>query len=177
MKNLKQWQQLPDDAVYASMDSPVGQLTIVASTKGVYRIAWMHEVKSEPVRLILASLKHQDQHPMIIKIKQQLQEYFHGQRKVFELPVCFIGTAFQLQAWQALREIPYGQTISYGEQAKRLGDAKKARAVGMANGANPVSIIVPCHRVIGSNGTLTGFGGGLNNKARLLEIEQQNERR
>jgi methylated-DNA-[protein]-cysteine S-methyltransferase len=101
----------------------------------------------------------------------QLREYFAGARHEFDLPLDPVGTEFQQQAWQVLRSIPYGETISYGEQARRLGDVNKSRAAGAANGRNPISIIVPCHRVVGSTGKLTGFAGGLDTKAWLLHHE------
>jgi methylated-DNA-[protein]-cysteine S-methyltransferase len=102
----------------------------------------------------------------------QLTEYFDGERQEFDLPLDPIGTEFQQAAWSALRTIPYGTTVSYGEQAARMGDRRKARAVGAANGRNPISIVVPCHRVVGSNGSLTGFAGGLDTKAWLLDHER-----
>lgn len=102
---------------------------------------------------------------------RQLEEYFRRERTVFQLPLLFVGTDFQLQVWNILREIPYGKTLSYGEQSRRLGCPKAVRAVANANGANAISIIVPCHRVIGSNGLLTGYGGGLEAKRFLLELE------
>jgi methylated-DNA-[protein]-cysteine S-methyltransferase len=103
--------------------------------------------------------------------KKQLTEYFEGRRRKFDLDLAPEGTAFQLAAWRQLRKIPYGRTISYGEQAKRMGSPKASRAVGAANGRNPISIIVPCHRVIGADGRLTGFGGGIGLKRKLLELE------
>jgi methylated-DNA-[protein]-cysteine S-methyltransferase len=112
-------------------------------------------------------------HPVLHVAVTQLTEYFAGERTAFDLPLAPAGTAFQQQAWAALREIPFGATISYGEQAKRLGDANKSRAVGAANGQNPIPIVVPCHRVVGSTGKLTGFAGGLDTKAWLLEHEQR----
>ena len=105
---------------------------------------------------------------MLDEAVRQLDEYFAGERLEFDLPLEPNGTPFQRQAWTALRTIPYGETISYGEQARRLGDRNKSRAVGAANGKNPIPIVVPCHRVIGANGHLTGFGGGLDVKAWLL---------
>ena len=102
---------------------------------------------------------------------EQLQGYFSGQRRTFELPIAPAGTAFQHRVWQALRHIPYGETISYGELARRIGSPRACRAVGLANGANPLPIVVPCHRVIGANGALTGFGGGLPIKRALLALE------
>ena len=104
---------------------------------------------------------------------EQLREYFAGERREFDLPLDPVGTAFQQQAWHVLRTIPFGHTITYGEQARRLGDARKSRAVGAANGRNPISIVVPCHRVVGSTGRLTGFAGGLDVKQWLLRHEHE----
>jgi methylated-DNA-[protein]-cysteine S-methyltransferase len=105
------------------------------------------------------------------EVKRQLGEYFRGERKKFDLKLAPEGTPFQLAAWKQLRRIPYGKTISYGEQARRMGNPKAARAAGAANRENPISIIVPCHRVIGADGKLTGYGGGLGKKKRLLDLE------
>jgi methylated-DNA-[protein]-cysteine S-methyltransferase len=104
-------------------------------------------------------------------VVKQLDEYFAGERRAFELPLAPSGTAFQQQVWRELTQIPYGETISYAELACRVGNPRASRAVGLANGANPLPIIVPCHRVIGANGSLTGFGGGLDMKRHLLELE------
>jgi methylated-DNA-[protein]-cysteine S-methyltransferase len=104
---------------------------------------------------------------------EELEEYFEGTRRSFDVPLDPVGTPFQQQAWAALRTIPYGETVTYGEQAERLGDRRKARAIGAANGRNPISIIVPCHRVVGSNGALVGFAGGLDVKAWLLDHERR----
>ena len=109
--------------------------------------------------------------PLLKKAVKQLDEYFAGRRKEFNLPLSMKGTAFQKKVWAALQEIPYGETRSYGDIAKAIGKPKAARAVGMANNRNPVSIIVPCHRVIGSNGSLVGYGGGLKAKEFLLKLE------
>ncbi|KPM53478.1 cysteine methyltransferase [Frankia sp. CcI49] len=103
----------------------------------------------------------------------QLAEYFAGRRTTFDLPLRPAGTEFQREVWSALRDIPYAQTISYGELARRIGQPRASRAVGLANGRNPISIIVPCHRVIGANGSLTGYGGGLERKRHLLALEQR----
>lgn len=108
------------------------------------------------------------------KARQQLEEYFAGTRKDFDLPVVLNGTEFQLNVLQALQKIPYGETVSYGEIARRIGRPKAVRAVGAANGRNPIPIVVPCHRVIGSSGDLTGFGGGLDTKEALLRLEAEN---
>jgi methylated-DNA-[protein]-cysteine S-methyltransferase len=108
---------------------------------------------------------------LLRRVTGQLNEYFAGRRQEFELPLAPAGTEFQQACWQALAEIPYGETRSYGEQAARIGRPDRARAVGAANGANPIAIILPCHRVIGANGSLVGFGGGLETKRRLLDLE------
>jgi len=113
-----------------------------------------------------------ENHPILSDAKVQLEEYFAGRRREFDLPLSPRGTSFQMQVWQGLRDIPYGQLWSYGKLARHIGHGGAARAVGAANGRNPIPIIVPCHRVIGSDGTLTGFGGGLDVKARLIELER-----
>ncbi len=151
---------------FAEMSTPVGTLKIIVSEEGLYAILWEHE--------FFEHISCSRNHPIIVETMRQLDEYFRGTRIGFDLPLAPKGTSFQMQVWQELQKIPYGQTISYGEQAARVGDKKKARAVGMANGQNPISIVIPCHRVIGSNGHLTGFGGGLDNKAWLLKHEQKN---
>jgi methylated-DNA-[protein]-cysteine S-methyltransferase len=111
--------------------------------------------------------------PLIKKAAVQLDEYFNGKRKVFNLPLKLNGTDFQIDVWKALQNIPFGETRSYGEIARVIGKPKASRAVGMANNRNPIVIIVPCHRVIGHDGSLTGFGGGIELKKRLLELEQK----
>jgi methylated-DNA-[protein]-cysteine S-methyltransferase len=171
-KRFLQIKRLTADIVYGQLDSPVGILNIIASAEGIHNILWQHESESILGKQILASLHCHNKNNLILETKKQLQEYFANNRKVFALPLAPVGTAFQLQVWQALRAIPYGQTISYGAQACMLGNKNKARAVGMANGLNPISIIVPCHRVIGANGLLTGFGGGLAAKEYLLNLER-----
>ena len=172
MKRIRKFlSTLPTDAVYDRMQSPVGLLLIVASREGVHGILWENEADSDECKAMLQYCQHNAEHVMIEKTKQQLKEYFSGKRKTFDIELCIEGTPFQKQVWQELSKIPYGQTISYGEQAQRLGNKNKARAVGLANGRNPISIIVPCHRVIGSQGDLTGFAGGLKNKELLLSLE------
>lgn len=118
-------------------------------------------------------MKRADSHPLFLRAKAQLAEYFSGKRREFDLPLEPLGTEFQKKAWNALREIPYGKTLSYGEQARKIGNPKSARAIGAANGRNPISIFVPCHRVVGSAGDLTGFAGGLETKRFLLELESR----
>jgi methylated-DNA-[protein]-cysteine S-methyltransferase len=155
--------------VYMYMDSPVGALKLVAHDQALVAVMWDNE---DHKRVRLAELVEDRQHPMLHKVKQQLEEYFAGQRQQFDLPLDFKGTVFQQQVWQALLNIPYGETRSYKEIAVQLGNEKAVRAVGAANGKNPISIIAPCHRVIGSSGALVGFAGGLDKKQILLNLEQ-----
>ncbi len=154
---------------FKTMKSPVGDLKLVASEKGLAAILWPND---DPKRVRLAPLTEDQRHPVLKETERQLGEYFNGARKKFDLPLDFAGTAFQKSIWKALLKIPYGQTRSYGELAKQLGNAKAMRAVGAANGRNPISIVAPCHRVIGASGKLTGFAGGLQAKAFLLQLER-----
>ena len=149
--------------VYTVTDSPVGRLTLVASDDGLAGILWEKERRGR-VRLRLDA--EDSRHPVLDETRRQLTEYFAGRRQAFSLKLDFNGTAFQKQVWNALLTIPFGETRSYGEIARQIGRPAAARAVGAANGKNPVSIVAPCHRVIGSTGTLTGFAGGLEAKAR-----------
>ena len=141
------------------VDTPVGRLGLVASERGLSRVLWDGEPGAGGDAAVLDAAA------------AQLREYFDGSRRAFDLPLDLEGTPFQRRAWLALAEIPYGETRSYGEQARRLGMSRAARAVGAANGANPVPIVLPCHRLVGADGSLTGFGGGLDVKRRLLELE------
>lgn len=155
--------------VYKTVRFPVGKLKLVASGKGLVAILWENE---KPRRVPLSELQKNDRHPILLKTEQQLNEYFAGQRQQFSIVLDMRGTRFQKNVWDALLAIPFGETRSYGELAKQLGNPKASRAVGAANGRNPLSIIVPCHRVIGSSGKLTGFAGGLETKAHLLSLEK-----
>jgi methylated-DNA-[protein]-cysteine S-methyltransferase len=155
---------------YKTMESPVGQLKLVASNAGLVAVLWQND---RPSRVRLGELVEDDQHPILLKAERQLAEYFAGKRKEFEVPLDMRGTSFQKNVWEALLAIPFGETRSYGQLAKQLGNPNGTRAVGAANGRNPLSIIVPCHRVIGSTGKLTGFGGGLETKAHLLNLEEK----
>lgn len=150
---------------YTTYDSPVGMLTLVASDAGLQAVWWPHDSRAKPAG------DRDDDHPVLRLTRTQLDEYFDGRRQVFDLPLDPNGTPFQQKVWEVLRGIPYAETITYGEQARRLGDVRKARAVGAANGRNPISIIVPCHRVVGSTGALTGFAGGMDAKRWLLDFE------
>jgi methylated-DNA-[protein]-cysteine S-methyltransferase len=151
--------------------TPVGSLDIIASDRGVRAILFGPE---DALRVpISAQIIDDPSHPIVAEVARQLDGYFEGTRTDFDLPLDPEGSPFQQQAWLALCAIPYGETVSYGEQARRLGDPNKARAVGAANGRNPISIVVPCHRVIGTSGKLVGFGGGLTAKAWLLDHERR----
>jgi len=153
------------------MASPVGQLKLVANEQALVAILWDNE---NPKRVRLAELIEDVSHPILLNTQQQLIEYFSGQRKVFDIPIDFEGTDFQKQVWSALLTIPYGETRSYKQIAQQLGNEKAVRAVGAANGKNPISIIAPCHRVIGAGGALVGFAGGLDKKEILLRLELNN---
>lgn len=170
---LTMFRRLPEDAVYDKISSPVGDLWIVASGKGLHAITWKKDFKEPECRKIFSSLKKAPSQKIIAKTKKQLGEYFKGQRKNFDIPLVVDGTEFQKKAWKQLTKIPYGKTFSYQKQASRLGDSKKARAVGTANSRNPISIVVPCHRVIAKSGSLSGFGGGVSNKEFLLKLEEK----
>lgn len=146
------------------MHSPVGTLFLTANEQGLTGLRF-RDVKEETGEVA------REESPLIAQAKQELEEYFAGKRTVFEVPLCLRGTPFQKKVWEALRQIPYGETRSYQEVAVMAGNPKACRAVGMANNRNPVSIIVPCHRVIGKNGSLTGYGGGLDVKTYLLKLE------
>ncbi|TMD43098.1 MAG: methylated-DNA--[protein]-cysteine S-methyltransferase [Chloroflexi bacterium] len=149
--------------------TPVGELTLIASDRGLRAILWPKET-SQNAGIAARTLRNPD-HPVLRQASTQLDEYFAGTRERFELPLDLEGTRFQLAAWRALADIPFGATTSYGQQARALGAPTAARAMGAANRANPVCIVLPCHRVIGANGALTGFAGGLPTKQWLLDHE------
>lgn len=151
---------------YHQFDTPLGQLTVQANNDGILG-AWFETHTTQPDSLGQAS----SDHPLLMQAKSQLEEYFQGVRTEFSLPIAAKGTAFQTQVWRALTTIPYGETWSYQQLANAIGNPKAVRAVGFANGKNPVSIIVPCHRVIGKSGRLTGYAGGVERKAALLKLE------
>jgi methylated-DNA-[protein]-cysteine S-methyltransferase len=166
MKPITQKMSPLSNTVFSKMDTPIGELILLASSVGLHAIRW--STNREEI-----ALTENNKHPILLEAKQQLMAYFQHKRKDFNLPLAPQGSDFQIRAWQVLQKIPYGKTISYSEQATQLGDKNKARAVGLANSKNPLSIVVPCHRVIGKNGELTGFAGGLSNKAFLLALEKQ----
>ncbi len=160
--------RLKDSAVdYQHIDSPVGRLLLASGSDGLrlieFEAPW-HPVAMEPGW-------REGDNALLQRARAQLQDYFAGRRRSFELPLAPHGTRFQLQCWQALAEIPWGSTWSYAQMAQRIGRPTATRAVGAANGRNPLPIVLPCHRVIGADGSLTGFGGGLPTKRFLLELE------
>ena len=144
---------------FCVIGSPVGRLRIAADNTGICGVNRTEEALCSP------------EEPLLADCAQQLAEYFSGARRVFDLPLHPVGTTFRMKVWSELQQIPYGQTITYGELARRVGNARGARAVGGANHHNPISIIIPCHRVIGADGSLTGYGGGLDMKEALLRLE------
>lgn len=153
---------------FRTMASPVGELTLVASDAGLVAILWEND---DPDRVRLATMVERPDHPVLVETERQLAGYFAGTLTRFSVPLDFHGTEFQKSVWAALLTIPFGETRSYGEIARQIGKPNAVRAVGAANGRNPISIIAPCHRVIGSNGALTGFAGGLEAKETLLALE------
>lgn len=155
------------------LDSPIGHLTLIGSSEGLTHILFDGQ---EPADVGLPDdLPEADDDPILAAVARQLDEYFAGDRREFDLPLDLRGTDFQRAAWLALAEVPYGETRSYAEQADAIGRPGAFRAVGAANGKNPVPIVLPCHRIIGADGSLTGFGGGLPLKQRLLGHEQSQQ--
>jgi methylated-DNA-[protein]-cysteine S-methyltransferase len=153
---------------YTTMESPVGELLLGGDECGLRLVSFengKHALRVRP--------EWKEDRAVFGKVIQQLRGYFAGELQEFDLPLAVEGTEFQLRVWQSLRTIPYGETISYGQLAERIGNPKAARAVGLANGSNPIAIIIPCHRVIGNDGSLTGFGGGLSTKKKLLALENR----
>lgn len=175
-----------DNLCYSTLESPVGRITVVCSDSGLRELHFaedrvarnLRELRAnQRIRGVLATAREANggRTPADRFARQaahELKEYFGGRRKTFAVPLDVAGTPFQKKVWRALSEIPYGEVRSYGQIARRVGNARASRAVGSANGSNPVAIVVPCHRVISSDGTLGGYGGGLRNKSYLLQLEQ-----
>lgn len=158
--------------VRCSFNSPLGPMTLTATDKGLAGI-WFDGQKHMPDT---SAWPVQAQHPLLLRAQAQLREYFAGQRQQFDLPLDLArGTAFQQQVWRGLLDIPAGQTIAYGTLATRIGRPAAVRAVGAAVGRNPITVIVPCHRVVGADGSLTGYAGGLERKVALLHLEQSRQ--
>ena len=161
------------NSYYYQIDSPIGPLHLAANSKALTAIHHSFErLKDWNKNDVIYENK---KNIIIEKTILQLTEYFNGKRKHFNIPLDLSGTNFQLKAWEALKKIPYAKTVSYSDQAKLIENPKASRAIGNANNANPISIIVPCHRVIGKSGKLVGYGGGLDRKDYLLELEQKND--
>ena len=153
---------------YDTFESPYGEIMVAASERGLTGV-YFNRQKYQPRRD--AEWKPDPKHPVLKAAKKQLKEYFAGKRREFELPLDPAGTAFQRSVWKAIARVPYGKTISYGELAKRSGFPEGPRAAGAATGRNPIGIVVPCHRIVGANGSLTGYAGGLDRKRALLQLE------
>jgi methylated-DNA-[protein]-cysteine S-methyltransferase len=152
--------------LYTNFDSPIGELLAVGDGRSLHGL-YMQEGRTA----IAPRVDWERADEPFGELREQLDEYFAGRRQAFDLPLVMAGSPFQRRVWRALQDIPYGETISYGELARRIGIPSASRAVGVANGRNPVSVIVPCHRVIGADGSLTGYGGGMERKRFLLELE------
>lgn len=153
---------------YTTFESPVGLLLLAGDSNALRRVSFENSKRSVPPQP-----DWKQNRAAFAGVIRQLHAYFRGELKEFDLPLAMEGTEFQLRVWNALRAIPYGETISYAQLAQRIDNPKAVRAVGLANGSNPIPIIVPCHRVIGSDGSLTGFGGGLSTKKKLLALESK----
>lgn len=158
---------------YLLVESPIGPYLVAAGAKGITAIEHVQTETGDTRKAQMRALE-QKETPLLLEAARQLEEYFRGERREFDLPLEEKGTPFQLLVWQALRDVPYGETRTYKEIAAALGNPKASRAVGMANNRNPISIVTPCHRVIGANGTLVGYGGGLEVKEYLLNLESMN---
>ncbi len=173
----------PTDSRSIVVDSPIGSLTLVASSRGLQQVQLPTDGADGPQAgpasngdaAAGAGTQTAQADAILAEARRQLGEYFGGGRREFDLPLDLAGTEFQLRAWQALASVGFGETAAYGEQAERIGNPGAARAVGRANGANPVPIVLPCHRIVGADGSLTGYGGGLHVKQKLLAHERSLE--
>ena len=165
----------PDRFARARLTVPFGELTVVASDAGVRFVMFGNDAHARS----LAALHVTDDasHPVVARTVEQLREYVKGERRAFDVPLDLQGTEFQVQAWRALSRVPFGETASYAQQAASIGRPTATRAIGAANGRNPVAIVLPCHRIVGADGSLTGFGGGLPVKKWLLDHEARVSRR
>ncbi len=171
---------LAPNLVEQTMATPIGSLRLIAGPRGLRAVLWPGEEGVRVARSLALDgavpagpATEADPQEHLAAARAQLAEYFAGSRRTFDIALDPVGTAFQRAAWDVLRRIPFGQTMSYREQASALGDPGRARAVGAANGRNPLSILVPCHRVVASSGALTGFAGGVDTKAWLLDHERR----
>jgi methylated-DNA-[protein]-cysteine S-methyltransferase len=162
-----------DRFVCKKVDSPIGGLVLVGNDDDLAAILWAHD---DPRRVPLNIVGEDGRCPVLVETARQLDEYFAGRRRTFDVKLNFIGTEFQNRVWSALLRIPFGETRSYGQIARELGNPRATRAVGAANGRHPIAIIAPCHRLIGASGALTGFAGGLEAKSTLLALEKAGAR-
>jgi methylated-DNA-[protein]-cysteine S-methyltransferase len=163
---------LDERRAHITVDSPVGPLTLVAAD-GALAGLYMNEQRHRPGEETFGEPGPDEDSKLFAEVSKQLTQYFGGERTEFDLRLSLHGTPFQRRVWTALQDIPYGQTISYGELADRIGQPSASRAVGLSNGKNPIGIIVPCHRVVGADGSLTGYGGGIERKQYLLAHERR----
>jgi methylated-DNA-[protein]-cysteine S-methyltransferase len=154
------------ELLYTQMDSPIGDLLLVGDGEALYRLDMQQGRRPTAI-----DPRWQRRDDAFADVRRQLTEYFDGRRRSFDVPLALRGNSFELRVWEALLEVPYGETVSYGEIARRMGRPDAPRAVGLANGRNPIAVIVPCHRVIGAHGGLVGYGGGLERKRLLLDLE------
>lgn len=154
---------------FSTLATPIGDLGIFANNTAIYRVEFIDRINEHD----LTNIDTSKENNLSLVAKQQLLQYFASDRTVFDLPLAPQGTTFRQQSWQALQQIPYGETRYYSQQAELMNNKKAVRAVGAANGANPIAIVIPCHRVIGKDGSLTGYAGGLHRKAWLLNFEQK----
>ena len=155
----------------ARVTAPFGELTIVASDAGLRYVMFDNDAHPKPVNAL--AVADDEDHPIVALTSAQLAEYFNGTRSEFDIPLDLVGTEFQVAAWKSLASVPFGTTASYAKQAASIGRPTATRAIGAANGRNPVVIVLPCHRIVGADGSLTGFGGGLRTKQWLLQHEQK----
>jgi methylated-DNA-[protein]-cysteine S-methyltransferase len=162
---------MPPSFTFTRLATPIGELTLTASDTALTAVYFPTSRHGPPPTDRAGWIEGGGTHPLLARARTQLEEYFAGSRTRFDLPLAAAGSVFERRVWDALLEIPFGSTTSYGELARRLGDPRATRAVGGANGKNPIPIIVPCHRVIGADGDLTGFGGGIERKRWLLAHE------
>lgn len=160
-----------DASAHTTVDSPIGPLTLVTRDGGLAGI-FMTDHRHIPPQATFGPRVAVTGHPVLTRTAEQLAAYFAGEARDFDIDLSTSGTPFQRRVWAALRDIPYGETVSYGELAAVLGQPTASRAVGLANGRNPVSIVVPCHRVVGADGSMTGYGGGVERKRWLLAFER-----
>lgn len=163
--------------VHTKAETPIGEMDVLATDRGIcllefdVRTDLEDEIKSMTKELQADYQIGENRHTL--ELKRQLKEYFEGKREFFSVPTVLTGTEFQKQVWSVLKAIPYGQTITYKQQAEKMGDPKAIRAIAKANGANKIAIVIPCHRVIGTDGKLTGYAGGIDRKRYLLNLERQ----